>query len=1474
MAYAYDSGVFGGGYADQTFKSNSEDWNKIHTAYSAGDITDAPNKYKNFRTIIIEMNSAIAGAGIDGITAIKVGPTYGSIIKLDTKRRNLDEFTSGVHTDVETLVDDPFTKSFTELLATVRGHSEMSAPSNEGVSSLEIEDYEAETIKKWLEAAMGQEEDPFEDITDAEVKADVQKYLEYDSSSGKYRYEEALDNWDNLSEKQQTALAYLYESNFRKLESTFDKSSKEYKDAKATLDRMQQHLYGYDRFDQALTVTSAGSGLLDVVKKDKNSHSKEVLQGLNDAKGQRFVCVNANGDEIHGTPDMFHMSFAQDKAGIKLTLRYGIGEYHVDNTSEIAYHTSLSRSLSYVQNQEKKNPGCYDYLKRMGYSEKAIASMLTSADNTSDMTVLDKLTKSTGDYAKVFTVDASKLSKAGNDEILKYVVTLQAMYSTYGGDKYVKELDAINNFYSDADNSYSAGYFNQYFELVKSQMTEEQLINLWTSTDYVMTEEECERAKVIVKERLGNYQRSSRGYITHSDEEKAEVNQMLMLQTKASTWLSGSAAFARPIVNLTWFLADCTEDLIGTGAEIASTAIDGCFGTDTYSAVMDYREFYKNDSEAQKAYFEAQVKNANTQHPGAYAIGSFSGNMLLYMATAPIFGGLATAAGVTGDAGVFIVNQFGQNAQDLLLDTRPLYEELTADGDFSTEDKIKVAKNIGWNATFNLGMGGAEAAYDAYKAGKIANIASSEADSILKSDMIPDMLKNTNTTPKGALLSEEGLKANKIFKGDNFKAVDSFENTVDAAKRTAIIKNNSNLTCPLDANLKGGLKTNPSAVGDGVKDEIVDLRNSVPEITKNTVMQKCIPEEDALKYLSGEYTSVGGCVTKAADAAPFTGNVKQAYENLRLDYVGTPYKELVENGGELYIIRYTSSDIPKNADIPKLNPKYGPPCTESGFLGSSEHLIPEYCLKKKGKITGGAIYKVSSEGSESLLGYWDDSIGHFVEEIGVNPTGDDWFKYLSQTYGGENVKNLSKTSKEATTILSNSIDNAKKLGIISEDQASLLAKKIDADVPATVFSSISKDETKIIISQMNTSDLTLVIDSAAKHSQEAALPILRCLEPSESAEIILNLDSLSLRNNDVLELIKKDIDDLTDINIVKANELVSETIVKSGRELGFSDKVLRRYADKIEKIEYDNAFNWVRNSYGKGSELLSKEDLLLLAEIDETQIITSSIEKKLTGIEVVSEYARRYNDGFFDSRNYTLDDILVKKIDRSASEKFYYNVPYSDCLPRVDEFISDEAVINYVKALLSDNRAIHDCSTLSDITHQLHGNPTTIELVVFQNADRKAGANLLRFNGNLGNVGQSVRSGGGLYAIPEYKLEEFAKAYPDLCSYSDGLFTIKKGSFERFGKDVLSGVSLSNSDGAFMIVTNVPFNGNNISMPSVNNWSAFMDQFVSGGYLLSEEIEVTQKALPDIVSNAKTVSRPSRLAGQSEGTGYVIYQLK
>ena len=44
-----------------------------------------------------------------------------------------------------------------------------------------------------------------------------------------------------------------------------------------------------------------------------------------------------------------------------------------------------------------------------------------------------------------------------------------------------------------------------------------------------------------------------------------------------------------------------------------------------------------------------------------------------------------------------------------------------------------------------------------------------------------------------------------------------------------------------------------------------------------------------------------------------------------------------------------------------------------------------------------------------------------------------------------------------------------------------------------------------------------------------------------------------------------------------------------------------------------------------------------------------------------------------------------------------------------------------------------------------------------------------------------------------------------------------KNDFHQFGENVLSGVPMNNLGGAYMITTEVPFNGSNISMPSVNN---------------------------------------------------------
>ena len=72
-----------------------------------------------------------------------------------------------------------------------------------------------------------------------------------------------------------------------------------------------------------------------------------------------------------------------------------------------------------------------------------------------------------------------------------------------------------------------------------------------------------------------------------------------------------------------------------------------------------------------------------------------------------------------------------------------------------------------------------------------------------------------------------------------------------------------------------------------------------------------------------------------------------------------------------------------------------------------------------------------------------------------------------------------------------------------------------------------------------------------------------------------------------------------------------------------------------------------------------------------------------------------------------------------------------------------------------------------------------------------------------------------------------------------------------------------------MITTEVPFNGSNISMPSVNNWGSYMDYFVSGGKLLSGELEITRKPLRDIIIDS--ISSGTRdLVGTRDGINYTI----
>ena len=254
------------------------------------------------------------------------------------------------------------------------------------------------------------------------------------------------------------------------------------------------------------------------------------------------------------------------------------------------------------------------------------------------------------------------------------------------------------------------------------------------------------------------------------------------------------------------------------------------------------------------------------------------------------------------------------------------------------------------------------------------------------SDVSRAQISNIEKSISGTELTDEQKEVNQYFRGDQFTKNGSFEGSIEMSKKEELVKANYSTTCEFNSNLDGSVDNNAkySAKMSDVQisdvQELRSLRDTVPPVTEDTVMQKVISPEQFEEYTKedGGKTQVTGCASRAADAAPFTNNMEQAYETLRLDYNGTCYKEAAENGGDMYVMRFTSDYCPSNENFPKMDgsePWNKPPCTGTGYTGSGEHLVPEYTYGRGQDITDGAIYKVDGNGNETMVGMWNH--GHF-----------------------------------------------------------------------------------------------------------------------------------------------------------------------------------------------------------------------------------------------------------------------------------------------------------------------------------------------------------------------------------------------------------------------------------------------------------------------------------------------------------------
>ena len=230
-------------------------------------------------------------------------------------------------------------------------------------------------------------------------------------------------------------------------------------------------------------------------------------------------------------------------------------------------------------------------------------------------------------------------------------------------------------------------------------------------------------------------------------------------------------------------------------------------------------------------------------------------------------------------------------------------------------------------------------------------------------------------------LTESAKETYLKFCADSFKSSESFENSLSSETKKMTIEINCNSTCRLNENLNGGITISELSNGlsSAERTRLQDIRNSVPKITPNTVMQKVIPKDDVIKYLNGEYKGISGCCTRAVDAVSSVTDGKSAYKNLRLDYYGNKKVVGLQNNEDVFVMRFTSDTTPGNGDFPKLDEKNLPPCTGTGFTASNEHIIPEY-MYKRSDISDAAIFKIDKFHNEKMIAVYD-GFG-FTDHIG------------------------------------------------------------------------------------------------------------------------------------------------------------------------------------------------------------------------------------------------------------------------------------------------------------------------------------------------------------------------------------------------------------------------------------------------------------------------------------------------------------
>lgn len=320
-------------------------------------------------------------------------------------------------------------------------------------------------------------------------------------------------------------------------------------------------------------------------------------------------------------------------------------------------------------------------------------------------------------------------------------------------------------------------------------------VEKWLSPDYKLTDEDKKAAKEYAQAELRKLDYdSNKKPILKSAEDRQHYSDMVNLLNKTNGFTNVMEGVIKQPAALGRAVRDAgrslTNQITGLGAALGDKLGITEGATQRHNQnVADRDDFYRqNDESMQRA-----LEGAHTQNPIATGAGELGGQLAMYALTNPMFDALGAAAGL-GKAGSFALNQVGQNAQDLALDTIPMLNNYL-EGGVSDEERKELLKNVGINAAGNLALGAAGEGISALaknRAAKKAADAAFQANAMEGADKlaklagtedIDNIVRSATKQSEQAAQTIESL-ANQIPKVDDY-ATDIYE----GAKAYDVAKN-------------------------------------------------------------------------------------------------------------------------------------------------------------------------------------------------------------------------------------------------------------------------------------------------------------------------------------------------------------------------------------------------------------------------------------------------------------------------------------------------------------------------------------------------------------------------------------------------------------------------------------------------------------------------------------------------------------